>query len=177
MDTPMTERRLHRSRTDRIVFGVCGGLGDYFAIDPVLVRLAFVLVTLAGGAGVLAYIILAIVLPEEGAEPVPGREGLRRNMDSLRTTAGDLAGRPATEPGTPFIESGTADAATPDAAYRRHRRQRSDEVGALILVALGLFFLATNVGWFHWFNWNLFWPLVLIVIGAAMLVRRTGRPA
>ncbi|HEV8635540.1 MAG TPA: PspC domain-containing protein, partial [Chloroflexota bacterium] len=63
---------LHRSRRDRVVAGVCGGLGEYFGIDPTVVRLAFVAVALAGGASVLAYIILALLLPEAtGDEPTP----------------------------------------------------------------------------------------------------------
>lgn len=171
MDTPMSdlrERRLHRSRTDRVVFGVCGGLAEYFEIDPVLVRLLFVIVTLAGGAGVLAYIILAIVLPEEGAEPLPGREGLRRNVESLRTSADGL--------GTPFVEGGAADT-TPGAIGGERRRHRSNEVGALILIGIGLLFLAGNTGWFGWFRWDFYWPVILIVVGAALLFRRRDRIA
>ncbi|HET7768923.1 MAG TPA: PspC domain-containing protein [Chloroflexota bacterium] len=55
--------KLRRSVRDRMLGGVCGGLGEYFGIDPVLVRLAFVLTTLAGGAGVLAYLIMLIAVP------------------------------------------------------------------------------------------------------------------
>lgn len=58
-------RRLYRSRTDRMVGGVAAGLGQYFSIDPTLVRLLFVIGTLAGGPGLLAYIILLIIVPEE----------------------------------------------------------------------------------------------------------------
>ncbi len=72
MDANVGQKRLHRSRRDRVVAGVCGGLGDYFGIDPTVVRLAFVAAALAGGASVLAYVILALVLPEaEGEEPGP----------------------------------------------------------------------------------------------------------
>lgn len=58
-------RRLYRSRTDRMIGGVAAGLGQYFSIDPTLVRLLFVIGTLAGGPGLLAYIILLIIVPEE----------------------------------------------------------------------------------------------------------------
>lgn len=58
-------KRLYRSRNDRMIAGVCGGLGQYFGIDPTIVRLIFVLAVLAGFAGVLAYLILAIVIPLE----------------------------------------------------------------------------------------------------------------
>jgi len=65
-------RRIVRVRTRRMVAGVCGGLARYFGLDPSLVRLAWALGTIAsGGAGILAYIIMWIVLPEESAgEPV-----------------------------------------------------------------------------------------------------------
>ena len=59
------EKRLHRSRSNRIIWGVCGGLADYFGIDPVIVRVVFVLLIFANGLGILAYIILAIVIPAE----------------------------------------------------------------------------------------------------------------
>lgn len=56
-------RRLYRSRQDRMIAGVCGGLGQYFNVDPVIVRLIFLLL-LFSGPGILAYIVLMIVVPE-----------------------------------------------------------------------------------------------------------------
>ena len=76
---PSTPRpALRRSRTDRVIAGVCGGLGHTLGIDPVLVRLALVVLTLAGGAGVVAYLIAWIVIPEEGADAAAahGAEGV-----------------------------------------------------------------------------------------------------
>src|SRR5215211_5604527 len=58
--------RLMRSRTEVIVAGVCGGLAEYFAIDPVIVRLIFVLVTLTSGIGLFIYPILWLVMPKAG---------------------------------------------------------------------------------------------------------------
>ena len=58
-------KRLYRSRTDRRLWGVCGGIGEYFNIDPVIVRLLWILFTLAGGGGIIAYIIACIIVPEE----------------------------------------------------------------------------------------------------------------
>ena len=52
-------------RKDKKIFGVCGGLGDYFGIDPTLVRVVFLIAVLGFGTGLLLYIILAIVMPEE----------------------------------------------------------------------------------------------------------------
>ena len=51
--------RIRKSSSDKILFGVCGGLADYFAVDPVLLRIAFVVVTLIWGAGLLVYLALA----------------------------------------------------------------------------------------------------------------------
>ena len=59
------KKRLYRSRSDRRVAGVCGGIADYLAIDPTLVRILWVLLGMAGGPGVLLYVILAAVVPEE----------------------------------------------------------------------------------------------------------------
>ena len=61
-------KKLYRSKKDKMVGGVCGGLADYFDIDPTLVRVAWVLFTLAGGSGILAYIIAWIIIPEEPAQ-------------------------------------------------------------------------------------------------------------
>jgi phage shock protein C len=60
-------KQLYRSREGRMIGGVCAGLGEYFGIDPTLVRLGFVLGALLGGVGplVLTYIIMLIVVPEE----------------------------------------------------------------------------------------------------------------
>ena len=59
--------RLYRSKTNRIIAGVCGGLGDYFKVDPTLIRLLWVLLTLSGGAGLVAYIIAWAIIPEESS--------------------------------------------------------------------------------------------------------------
>ena len=60
-------RKLYRSRTDRSIAGICGGLGDYFDADPTLIRLLMLLLILFGGLSIWAYIILWIVIPEEPA--------------------------------------------------------------------------------------------------------------
>ena len=57
-------KRLYKSSTDRKLAGVCAGIAEYFDIDPTVVRLAWVVFFLAGGSGVLSYIIAAIVIPD-----------------------------------------------------------------------------------------------------------------
>lgn len=59
----MQQTRLMRSETDRMIAGVCGGLAAYLGVDPVLVRLAFVILLLASGVGLAIYVILWIVMP------------------------------------------------------------------------------------------------------------------
>jgi len=59
------EKRLYKSNTDKKIDGVCAGIANYFNIDPTLIRLAWVIFTLAGGCGLIAYIIAAIIMPRE----------------------------------------------------------------------------------------------------------------
>ena len=60
-------KRLCKSSTQKKIAGVCGGIAEYFNIDPTVVRLGFVILSLAAGGGLLAYIIAAIIMPEEGS--------------------------------------------------------------------------------------------------------------
>jgi phage shock protein C len=61
-------KHLHRAGEGRVVAGVCAGLAAYFSVDPTLVRLAFVLITLFGGLGILFYLCAWVVIPEEGGD-------------------------------------------------------------------------------------------------------------
>lgn len=58
-------KKLYRSKTDRKLAGICGGLAEYFGIDSTLIRLGFALFTLAGGSGLFIYLIAALIIPEE----------------------------------------------------------------------------------------------------------------
>lgn len=75
VNAPPTQRRLYRSNSQKVVAGVCGGLGDYFAVDPVLFRIGFAVLALGGGSGVLIYILLwLIVQPQpDGYDTPPAR--------------------------------------------------------------------------------------------------------
>jgi phage shock protein PspC (stress-responsive transcriptional regulator) len=66
---PRAGARLRLSSTDRKIAGVCGGLGEYFALDPVLFRAAFLVLVLAGGLGILLYLALWLVIPGPAAAP------------------------------------------------------------------------------------------------------------
>ncbi len=65
----MNTKRLYRSRTERMIDGVCGGVAQYMGVDPTLVRLAFVAISLAYGSGLLIYLLAAIIIPLEPKEP------------------------------------------------------------------------------------------------------------
>lgn len=116
---------LRRSRTDRIVGGVAGGIARYFGIDPILIRLGFILLTIAGGSGVLIYLIAWVIIPEE-------EEGAER----------ERAG-PAMDAATTRLLLGGA------------------------LIAIGGILLASR--FIPYFS-RVFWPLVLIVAGAAVIM-------
>ena len=60
----MNEKKLYNSSTDKKLAGVCGGIAEYFNIDSTLVRLGWVVFSLLGGSGLLAYIIAAIIMPD-----------------------------------------------------------------------------------------------------------------
>lgn len=58
-------KKLYKSRSNKQIDGICGGIAEYFNIDPTLVRLAWIIFSCCGGAGVLAYVICAFVIPEK----------------------------------------------------------------------------------------------------------------
>lgn len=66
---PTLPRRMTRSRSDKFVGGVAGGLGAHFSVDPVLFRVGFAVATLFSGAGLVAYLVMLAVVPVEDAEP------------------------------------------------------------------------------------------------------------
>jgi phage shock protein PspC (stress-responsive transcriptional regulator) len=76
-----TVKRLERSRSDRMLAGVCGGLADYFEIHPAFYRVGFVVLTLLGGAGIVIYAAAALVMPDAGKEESIATEALRGRRD------------------------------------------------------------------------------------------------
>lgn len=58
------KKKLYKSNTDKKLCGVCGGIAEYFDVDPTIIRLVWVIFTLAGGSGLIAYIIAAIIMPD-----------------------------------------------------------------------------------------------------------------
>ena len=64
------KKRLYRSNENKVIAGVCGGIAEYFDMDPTLIRLGWVLFTLLGGSGLLAYILAAVIIPKDPTDPV-----------------------------------------------------------------------------------------------------------
>lgn len=61
------EKRLYRSDTNKMIAGVCGGIAEYFDMDPTIIRLIWVFLSLAAGSGIIMYIICAIVIPRKSS--------------------------------------------------------------------------------------------------------------
>src|ERR671919_726891 len=89
-DTPATSE-LRRSRSNRMLAGVAGGLGAYFELHPAVFRVSFVVLTLMGGAGILIYLASALVMPDEGKEDSVATAALRRRRPWVLVVLGLMA--------------------------------------------------------------------------------------
>ena len=136
------EKRLYRSPTERRIAGICGGLAEYFNVDPVLMRVIFVVLFLLSGIGLLAYIILWLVLPvrkkEEGTVEVITPDGQEEVVSEPSKTEESIK------------------------TMKKHNL-----FGGIILIGLGVIFLAEN--FLPVYRLNKFWPLLLIIFGLAIL--------
>jgi phage shock protein C len=89
----METRRILRSRNERMIAGVCGGLAAYFNIDPLIVRLGFALLAMVNGVGIMLYLLLWLLLPNEDSAVGDSRGQVRENVNEMRTTAESAAQR------------------------------------------------------------------------------------
>lgn len=146
-------RRLYRSRTNHIIAGVCGGLAEYLEADPTLVRIVFVLVGLLTGIGLLAYIVMWILIP------FPGQEGSSAS-DTIRRGADEIAERARA-----FGESMRGNGSN---------GSRARWFVGVILIGLGAIALLgnTHIFLFRWLTFRTLWPLILVILGLAMLFPR-----
>jgi phage shock protein C len=142
-------KRLYKSRKNRVIAGVCGGIAEYLEVDPVLIRIIAVVLLFVGGGSLLAYILGMIIIPDESKIMPPGF-----------ATAPDPNSPPP-----------------PPAAVEPSGRTGGLIVGVIMLV-LGLTFLLRTIPFFRhyywWFwdmGWNFFWPSMLIAIGLMIILR------
>ena len=154
------ENRLYRSRSDRMIWGVCGGLAKYFDIDPVIVRIIAVLLVFASGAGILAYIILAIVIPLESSEVTEPKDVIKENVEEMKETASQLG----QEIRSTFVREEDTSEETDKARYRRRNAL------GIILIVLGILFLLASFNIFWWFRWAYLWPIILVAIGLLIIL-------
>ncbi len=139
--------RLYKSRDDRFLFGVAGGLAEFFDIDPVLVRVGWVLLTIAsGGIGLVVYIVMAIVTPDG------------RRMESTSSHS-DIAADEMSD-------------ATDEAGQRQRssRREMTRNVLAVGLIIVGAIILLHNLGVFGSIRWDIVWPVAIVALGLTILI-------
>jgi phage shock protein C len=137
------ERRLYRSKTDRMLGGVCGGLGSYLGIDPTFIRILFFILTFGGGAGFWIYVLLWVLIPAEGeSQSKDFRERMRTMGDDFATSVS----RPNPKAGL-IVGSG--------------------------LILLGIFWLIEqlNFDWLWWWDFDVLWPALLVIAGGVLLYR------
>ncbi|HMM10726.1 MAG TPA: PspC domain-containing protein [Bacteroidales bacterium] len=141
------QKTFYRSRLNRIIGGVCGGLSERLNFDVSIIRLIFVLLALFGGGGLLIYIVLWIIVPEkpwvlpgQDAQPDAGFETYNSNNSYTETQQ-------------PDIQVGSSN--------------RSHVILGAALIGAGILFLLAN--FVTWLNIRDLWPAVLIVAGLALM--------
>ncbi|GBD90514.1 DNA-binding transcriptional activator PspC [bacterium BMS3Abin04] len=135
--------KLYRARRNKIISGVCAGLGDYLNVDPVIVRIIFIIFAFIHGLGLLVYIIMWIIVPEE---PI---ENLYPNENDLFSDDFD----------NPINAEFNAEI--------DQKKSNSKTVLGIILILLGFVFLADR--FLPYFDFDFFLPVTLIIIGAVLL--------
>jgi phage shock protein C len=175
-----------RRGSDHIIAGVCSGLGEYFHIDPTLVRVVFVILALAPpGVGIILYLVLWFLMEPTGAGTptsrtvgdrfrAMGAEMRREFRGGSWRSQSDSGSVPPASPGDP---TPPRDPGPPSSGGRWGGRWGGPRHGGglwggVILIALGAYFLIANLGFLSGFRWDLFWPVILIAIGLLVLFRR-----
>ncbi|RJP59620.1 MAG: PspC domain-containing protein [Ignavibacteriales bacterium] len=149
--------RLYRSRSKKIIGGVAGGLADYLNLDPVLIRVIFVIITLINGLGILLYIILWIVVQEEPYKT------FSYEMGSGSETAQSDNKQNAESPKQSTHHQQSTD----------HPNGKGRIIVGVILIALGFIFLAEN--WFPHFDFYDVLPLALVAGGIYLVMNSLNK--
>jgi phage shock protein PspC (stress-responsive transcriptional regulator) len=162
-------RRLTRDTRSAVLGGVAAGFGRYLDVDPVVVRLAFVLAVLFGGVGLLFYIVCWAIIPRDEASPAPPPPA--------------AGGEPPAAPGEAPLDRMAGELRQAGGALRRQLDDSAPGVSGprlvigLFLVILGGVLLLDELHWIHWPHWvriATLWPTILIALGIALLVRQRG---
>ena len=149
-------KKLYRSCKNRILAGVCGGLGEYFDIDPIIMRIAFVLLSLGHGLGLLIYIILAVIIPKDpSCVDQDGKAGA--NTQKIKEAAKDLGEQART-----VVED-----------FKKDKNWLADGKNLLgiLLIIVGFFVLVNQLFPLAWMRWNLLWPAALILVGVYLIFK------
>lgn len=144
-------RGIYRSETNKIIAGVAGGLGEYFNIDPTIIRILFVLITIFGGSGLIIYIILWLIIPSESDLPKTSQDAIRSNLEDMKSTTQTFA------------------------HSIRNTGKNNDNSKfwwAIIIIVIGFFFLMSNYGLLEPLDLEKLWPLALVIFGLAILLRK-----
>jgi phage shock protein C len=151
--------RLYRSTTSRVFGGVAGGIADYFDVDPIIIRMLFLVIALAGGGGVLVYIILWIAIPPRPIMP----------------PSFNMGGDTTSPPPPPGSFESSADSSQPYQAepvppfqYEKEKSSRGGLIGGLVLISLGSIFLADKL--IPRIDFGDLWPIILVVVGAVLII-------
>lgn len=143
------EKILLRSSKNRVIAGVCGGLGDFFKIDPTVIRIIFIFITLFGGSGGLLYLILWLIIPSEKKDK-EAQYIIRKNAKEIKEEAQEI------------IKKGK----------NYSQKQEGRLILGVILIILGIMFLLENFNIFHLEQLFKLWPLVLIIIALGILFQK-----
>jgi phage shock protein C len=167
-----TRHQLRRGR-DRWLGGVCSGLAEYFNVDPLFIRIAFVAAAFLQGFGILLYFVLWVLMPPPDAPATPMTDlgaHFRAMGDDMRHLARSFSsGASAPAP----VGAPAPDITPPPPPSGPHPSgRRGGIVMGVVLIVLGAWFLLQNLGWLDWWRWDLFWPAIFILLGLALLVRR-----
>jgi len=155
--------RLYRSRDDRMIAGVAGGVAEHLDADPSIIRIVWaVLIFLTGGLALLVYIVMAFVVPER---PI--------GMEVVRPPAEPDASEPVPAGSWRAPDGSTVPIASSTARPPRRQRDPADRaraglIGGLVLVGLGGIFLVREL--IPAFDFDLWWPAMLIGLGIVLIV-------
>lgn len=151
------EKKLYRSRGDRLIAGVCGGLGEYLNTDPVWLRLFFVLLLFAWGIGFWAYLILWLIVPEEGQETAAPSGTIQANVQEMVDRAREF--------GQSIQHGVQGEGASSDAGPAT-----GPFVVGIVLVLVGVFLIFNQLNLFAWLRWDVLFALLLVFIGGVLLM-------